>query len=147
VDSFIRITRQPYEEPYHVNLLVAACNGRMRGALEIYANASDLCTVADELAGFPRRRDHEFVWELGSERPGDEFAFYFRFGVALISATGSCAVQVRLNNNRPSAEREIAEVSIPAEPADIDRLASLFRRFGDLEHTVLEWRVHDGELR
>src|SRR5206468_6542901 len=68
VKPFIRITRHPYEEPYHVNLVVAASNGRQQGELEIYANAEDLAVFARELRGFPRQQGHVARWELGSER-------------------------------------------------------------------------------
>jgi hypothetical protein len=96
---FIQITRHPYEEPHHVNLVVSAGDGTFRGALEIYANAEDLSNVADALIGFPKSDDHVYTWELGSEDEKDRFAFYFRFRVFPTSLTGRCAVELRFNNN------------------------------------------------
>jgi hypothetical protein len=144
---YIRIVRRPYEEPYHVNLIVAASNGRTRGELEIYANAADLETLGTALLGFPKRQDDEAKWELGSEKPDDRFAFYCRLRVRQVASNGRCAVELRLNNNAAPPDREIAEFSISALPADLDRLASLLTHFGKLEHRVLEWNVTDGGLR
>ncbi len=144
---FIRITRHPYEEPYHLNLVVEASNGRQQGELEIYANAKDLVEVAKDLRGFPSGRNEAIQWELGSEQPEHRFAFYYRFRVFQVAPTGRCAVELRFNNNQDPPGREILEFSIEAEPADLDRLAELLRRFSQLEHRVLEWTVTDGQLR
>jgi hypothetical protein len=138
--------RHPYEEPYHVNLVVTASNGLQSAGLEIYANATDLGTFAAALRGVPGRST-EALWELGSERPEDNFAFYFRLRAHQTSKTGQCVVEVRLSNNRPPPDRMISEFSIPALPADLDRLADLFDRFGQLEHRKLRWCVTSGELQ
>src|SRR5687768_3554832 len=95
---FIEVVRHPYEEPYHVNLVVTASNGAQFASLEIYANAADLTTYANALRDVPGRAA-EALWELGSERPEDNFAFYFRLRSYQTSKTGQCAVEVRLNNN------------------------------------------------
>jgi hypothetical protein len=143
---FIRITRHPYEEPYVVNLVVAASNGRQHGQLEIYANADDLGVIANRLRGFPREPNDTLLWELGSERPEDRFAFYFCLHVFRLAANGSCAVGLRFNNNQPPPAREISEFSLEAWPADLDRLAGLLEQFAQLKHRVLEWDVTDGAL-
>jgi hypothetical protein len=148
---YIRITRNPYEEPHHVNLVVAASNGHVSSELEIYAHASDLGDAAEALVGFPRHDSEPFLWELGSERPEDRFGFYFRFRVWQISAygpyNGRCAIHLRFNNNEDLPDRETSEFCIEAYPADIDRLGKLFRTFNKLEHRVLEWSLEDGEVR
>jgi len=147
MDPFIQITRLPYDEPYYVRLVVVASNERAQGKLEIYANASDLTTFAQQLCGFPKRQEDEALWELGSEKPEERFAFYFRLRVKQIAPNGQCAVELRLNNNAMPPDREVVEFSIPALPADLDRLAKLFDEFGKLQHAVLVWKVTDGELR
>src|SRR6058998_2096718 len=111
---FIRITRNPYEEPYHVNLVVAASNGRQQGELEIYANSEDLASFARELRGFPNQKADSVVWQLGSERPEDRFAFYYRLRVFRVSARGQCAIEVRFCNNCEPPHREVVEFSIEA---------------------------------
>ena len=145
MSQFIEVVRRPYEEPYHVNLVVTASNGPQSGALEIYSNATDLGEFATALRGIGSRAS-EALWELGSERPEDNFAFYFRIRAYLVSKTGHCAVEIRLNNNRPPPARQVSEFSIGALLADLDRLATLFDQFGQLEHRKLNWRVTSGEL-
>lgn len=118
---FVQITRRPYEEPYHLNLLVVASNGRSRGELEIYANVEDLQLVAARLRRAMEAVDGNPVWELGSERPELRFAFYYCWRVLRLSPTGRCALVLRFNNNHESPEREITEFSIPVLPASCGR--------------------------
>ncbi len=143
---FIRIKRYPYEEPYHLNLVVAASNGRQRGELEVYANSEDLGTLAADLRKVPRRGEDPAIWELGSERPEDRFAFYFRLRALQTDATGRCHVELKFNNNQAPPEREVVGFSLEAYPADLDKLADLLERFGKMEHQVLEWNVTEGQL-
>jgi hypothetical protein len=139
--SFLRIIRQPYEEPHHVNLIVSAGNGSAQGEIEIYANASDLSDAAAALAGFPKTDNDTFVWELGSERERDRFAFYFRLRVFQVSASGRCAVEVRFNNNQQPPDQQVDEFCIPAYPADLDRLGASFAAFSRLNSRQLDWIV------
>jgi hypothetical protein len=126
---------------------MAASNGRQQGEIEIYTNADDLTAFAGKLRGFPKQENGAALWELGSERPEDRFAFYYRLRVFQVARNGQCAVELRFCNNRQPPEREVAEFSIGAQPSDLDRLAELVERFSRLEHRVLEWNVVDGELR
>src|SRR5690349_12629381 len=118
MNPFFRLTRYFYEEPHFLNLFVAASNGRVQGELEIYCNAKDLGVVARQLRAFPFSGSRDAVlWELGSERPEDRFAFYFRLRAVRVSALGRCAIEMRTNNNRSPPDREISEFSIEALPA------------------------------
>ena len=147
VKPFIRITRRPYEEPHHINLVVAASNGRQLGELEIYTNAKDLTVFASGLCEFPKHTEDIVLWELGSEHPEDRFAFYFRIRVVQLAANGLCAVELRFNNNQTPPDREVSEFSIQTLPSDLDRLARLIEQFSSLQHKFLEWNIVDGELR
>jgi hypothetical protein len=144
--AFLHIVRKPYEEPYHLNLLVSASDGSQRGELEIYANAEDLGTFASNLRQMPGGK-REAIWELGSEMPEDRFAFYFRIRAHQISSSGECAIEFRFNNNESPPARQISEFSVRAMPSDLDRLAELLEGFGRLKHRVLERNVTSGELR
>jgi hypothetical protein len=146
VSQFIEVVRRPYEEPYHLNLWVTASNGSQSGALEIYSNATDLGEYAMALRAISNQAP-EALWELGSERPEDNLAFYFRLRAHMVAKTGQCALEIRFNNNRPAPERQISEFSIQALPADLDRLAALLELFGRLEHRKLSWHVTSGELQ
>jgi len=141
VTSVLRITRHPYEEPYHLNLVVRVETPRSAGELEIYINSDDLRVAADALRSFPRRPGDEFAWEIGSERPEDRWAYYFLLRVTQVRLTGQCSVRVRLNNNQQAPDQFLFDVSIPAEPMDLARLASLLSEFGKLRATELEWAV------
>jgi hypothetical protein len=143
---FLRIIRIPYEEPYHVHLVLEASNGESLGLLEFYDNASALKTWADALENFPRHSSDVFLYELGSERPEDRFAHYFRFRAFTTDGLGHCAVQLRMNNNSALPYRNVSEFCICAEAADINRLGALCRKFALLQHDVLYWRLTEGEL-
>jgi hypothetical protein len=143
---YIRIVRKPYEEPYHLNLVIEASNGVQKGQLEFYDNAEALSHAANELEVFPRHNGQVFLWELGSERPEDRFAFYFRFRVFVVDSVGHCAIQLRFNNNEALPDRQLCEFCIRVEPAQLSRLAQLLKQFSELKHEVLEWGFNDGRL-
>ncbi len=147
MSSYIRITRQPYEEPAYLNLVIEASNGKATGRLEYYDHASSFTEMADELEAFPRNGTHTYVHEVGSESSDDRYAFYFLLRVVLTNSRGHCAVHLRFNNNEDIPGRQISELCIPAMPADINRLGNLLREFAKLEKSVLEWNVCDGEVR
>lgn len=142
----ITIIRYPYEEPYHVHLVIVGSNGRTRGQLEFYANAKDLTQLADVLDVFPRHKTDMHLWELGSERPEDRFAFYLRLRLFVTDAAGHCAIQLRLNNNQDLPQKELSEFCIVAEPSGLNRLGMLLREFGNLEQEVLHWTGSEGRL-
>jgi hypothetical protein len=142
--SFLNITRQLYEEQYHVNLLVFAGNRSTQAQFEIYANASDLNDAAVSLTGFPKTANDTFIWELGSENRQDRFAFYFRLRVFQFSLTGRCAIEIRFNNNQESPNQQIVEFAIEAYPSDLDRLGTMLKSFARLEDLTMEWSVHPG---
>jgi len=140
--SFLNITRQPYEEPYHVTLLVSAGNVSTQTQFEIYANASDLNNAAASLIGFPKTDRDVFTWELGSEDEQRLFAFYFRLRVFQVSTTGRCALEIRFSNNQKPPSQQIVEFCIEAYPSDLDRLGTMFEAFGRLENLTMEWSVN-----
>jgi len=143
---YIQITRYPYEEPHHLNLVMSASNGHVAGRLELYLNADALLEWADGMENFPIHAKSVSLWELGSEHPEDRFAFYFRLRLFTVDSLGHCAVQLRFNNNASLPDREISEFCIQAEAAQINRLGRLCREFSKLEHAVLHWSANDGQL-
>jgi hypothetical protein len=146
-DPGIELTRTPYEEPYHLRLLIGASNGRLRGELVYYCRASDLQELGARLRDYSGDRDKEIVYELGSEKPEDNFAFFLSLRVKAIDSRGHCCVSVRLNNNDSHhPQKEITEFSIPAEVEDVNRLGDLLTGFGQLAHRRLIWHVTRGEL-
>ncbi len=115
--------------------------------LEVYVKVEDLVRVGRALWKFPREPEEQFVWEFGSEDPGDRCAYYFRFRAFQVEPRGLCAIELRFNHNQDPPNQQISEFCIPAMPGDLDRLSGLFKEFSKLEHEVLEWTVEPGELR
>lgn len=146
METLLKITRHPYEEPYHLNLDFQASNGRQAGFLEIYCVADDLRHAARELSVFPRHSSDVFVWEIGSEYPEDRFGFYFRFRAFTLDSRGSCAIQFRFNNNQELRYREMSEFCIEAEASKINLLAQLIHEFAGLQHSTLWWDTQSGGL-
>jgi len=143
---FIRITRIPYEEPYHVHLVLEASNGESLGVLEYYDSANVFKDWADALENFPPHSSAAFLHELGSEQVEDRVAHYFRFHVFTTDRLGHCAIQLRMNNNAELPYRSVSEFCICAEAADINRLGQLCRKFATLKDEVLYWGLTEGEL-
>ncbi len=146
MESYIRIKRYPYEEPHHLNLVIEASSGNIKGKLEFYANTNSLLNISKALNEFPRHKHDKFLWELGSERPEDNFGFYFRFRVFTINSTGKCAIHLKFNNNQQFPNLEVTEFCIKAEPAGLNRLGKLFSEFSKLEHLNLEWDSKEGRI-
>lgn len=143
---FIFIRRCPYEEPYHLNLVISASNGVVSGALEYYCNAKDLVEIGSKLVTFPANVDDSYAYELGSPRPEDRFAFHFSLRAVTLDSVGHCALQLKMNNNRPTPDDVSCSFSICIEPAAINRLGRLFTIFGELKHSELRWSDTGGEL-
>ena len=141
----IRLTRYPYEEPYHLNLQIEASNGRFQGKLDYYCVADDLGVIGNKLVAFSGKPG-EFVYELGAENPKANFAFFLSLRVRTLDTSGHCSIVIRMNNNQPSPDTEETEFSIRADVADVNRLGKLLIGFGRLEHRCLEWLVHEGRL-
>ncbi|WP_422359711.1 hypothetical protein [Reichenbachiella sp.] len=142
---FIKITRHLYEEPYHVNLTVQISNGEQMGTLGIYDNADRLVQIANAMEGFPFN-SKDFKWELGSEKAEDRFAFYFLFNLFISPGDSEATIHVGMNNNELAPEKSISEFFMTLEPAAINRLGELFRKFAELQHTGLYWNGSTGEV-
>jgi len=142
----IKLIRFPYEEPYHLNLVIEATNDRHRGQLVFYINAGDLLDLAEELENFPRHASAVYLWELGSEKNEDRFAYYFRMRLFTTDSVGHCAIQFRFNNNKDLPERKISEFCITADPSELNKLGKLVRKYAKLEHEILYWEPGGGDL-
>ncbi|HEV7570336.1 MAG TPA: hypothetical protein VGQ21_02460 [Thermoanaerobaculia bacterium] len=107
--------------------------------MQLYVNAADLLKIADALEVFPRHASDVFLYEIGSERPEDRWAYYFRFRVFTTDGRGHCAIQLRFNNNESLPDRSVAEFCIIAETSRITELGRRFRVLGGLHEDLLEW--------
>lgn len=146
MSPLLKIVRHPYEEPHLLNLSMVVSNGRQVATIEFYINRDTLTEWAGVLEGFPRHRDDVSVWETGSERPEDRWAYYLKLRVFTTDSAGHCAIHVRLNNNAKLPDLEISEFCIRAEAASLNRLGRLFHEFSRLEHEVLIWTPTEGNL-
>lgn len=144
----LKLTRIPYEEPYHIELHVEASNGRQYASIKYFTSAEDLPQLGEALLQFPFTDTKEHIYEIGTEEPEANFAYHLYFRFFLIRPTGDAGIEIRFHNNRESAPgRELAEFTIPCEVAGINRLGELLNDFGKLEHEVLEWDGSNGQLR
>ncbi|WP_051122401.1 hypothetical protein [Leptospira wolbachii] len=144
--NLITIIRYPYEEPYLLNLLIKATNGIFTGELEIYDSTDSLKNCANCLMNFPKCATDEFIWELGSEDKINRFVFFFKFRVYITDSTGTCAINVRFNNNQKPPDLAISEFSIKTDAAGINNLGKLFLTFSELKKETLIWDGRDGDL-
>lgn len=143
----LKLTRFPYEEPYHIELHVEASNGHQHASIEYYTNAEDLPKLGDALMQFPLTDSREHIYEIGTEDPTARFSYHLYFRFFLIGSTGDSGIEIRFNNNVEEApEREISEFTIPCDVAGINRLGKLLKDFGRLQHRLLEWDGSEGHL-
>ena len=95
----IKLTRYPYEEPYHIQLLLEAGNGMQHASIEYYTNTQDMPKLGAALIQFPFNDTREHIYEIGSEDPATRCAYFIRLRFFLIRPTGTCGIEVRFNNN------------------------------------------------
>ena len=136
---YLRLERIPYEEPYHVELVWDVSNGITSSCFRYYANADFLREIAERLEVFPRHSRDVFLYEIGSEKPEDRFAYYFRLRVFTTDSLGGSAIQIRFCNNEELPSRQVVEFCIETDPGAVNRLGELFREFAKLEHTYMAW--------
>ena len=118
----------------------------MKGGLEYFCSANDLNDLGKKLLGFLGSRDEKVVYQLGSEKSEDRFAFFFRFEVISLDLAGHSAIRLRMNNNELPPATEVCEFCISTDVVDVNRLGNLLVAFGKLEHRILDWSVKDGKL-
>lgn len=142
---FIIIRRHPYEEPYHLRLVITASNGVFAGTLEYYCKADDLAEIGRNLTVFPRTIEDTYSYELGSPRP-DKFAFHFVLRADTLDSAGHCALHISMKNNREQPNDCSCSFSIRTEPGAINLLGRLLTTFGELKHRTLRWSETSGDL-
>ena len=118
----------------------------MSSRFEYYDNAESLVKMAENLERFPRHKADVFLYEIGSDKPEDRFAYYFRFRVFTTDPRGGSAIQRRFCNNNDWPYAEIAEFCIQTEPAAINRLGRLFREYSKPEKDYLVWLEPDSSV-
>ena len=143
MDKIIHIVRQPYEEPYHINLIFEASNGESKGRIEIYDNADQLKRIAEVIEEFSFNGIKNFVWELGSNKTKDNFAYYFKCEFSLLNQFDECIIAITLNDNKNS----LSKFSIRCSFIELNKLGQLFREFSKLKKRTLTWYGFYGEVK
>ena len=87
-----------------------------------------------------------FLWELGSEKPEDNFAFYFKCEFSLSMQYSECVIGIRLNNNLQGIDKSISEFYIQCNSSELNELGRLFREFSKLKRETLNWNGLNGKV-
>ena len=135
----IKIGRIPYEEPYHLELHWDISTSTQSVKFELYQNTNDLLTLASGLENFPHHSNDLFLYEIGSEKKEDNFAYYFQLRAFLIRPFGHSALHIKYCNNLPSPYTSKSEFYLHILPSDINRLGNLFKKFSELKTSYLIW--------
>lgn len=143
---FLQIDRYPYEEPYNLRMRFRLSNGSQLGDAEIYVGAQSVEEWGCALSSFPKHRGEVYLWEAGSERAEDRWAYYMRLRCFLTDSIGHCALHIRFNNNQPLPDTVMFEFCIPVEPAALNRLGTALSAFARLEHEALLWTSEGATL-
>lgn len=138
MNSYLKLTRIPYEEPYNLELQLEVSNGVFTGALHMYLKRSDIEEIGNALLSFPRNATDVYRFEVGSERAEDRWAYYFLLRAFTFGARQT-AILFRLNNNGDLPFRALSEFCVEAEAAHINTLGRLLLEFAKLEHERLVW--------
>lgn len=140
----IVIRRHPYEEPYLTQLEWFVTNGSFSGTTNFFCNVDDIREMGEALNRFPTKLGDEYIYEYGPEKPEVRYCFSLR--ACTTDAVGHCALQFSINNNNNISLDGQCSFSIVAEAGAIQRLGSLLRRFGELQHLQLSWTPSESQL-
>jgi hypothetical protein len=55
--------------------------------------------IGAKLSRFPKKIGDEYIYEIGSSKPEDNFAYHFILRVFTTDSIGHCALQITINNN------------------------------------------------
>jgi hypothetical protein len=138
MSSLLRVTRVPYEEPYHLDLVFEAAIPGYRATVEVYTSVADVRDAGERLARFPD--DGDFHWEIGDRDPARS-PYHLALHAWRLDGAGHGALAVRFASHGDALTRRVAEFAFQVVPADLDRLARQLRAFAELRELVLEWRV------
>lgn len=147
---FIQITRHLYEEPHHLNLVILASNGLASGGMEFYLNTVQVKELGRALSDFPTHDKANHLFELGSERPEDNFGHYLRLRTFANNSRILCSIQLRLNNNEPPnsgknlVQPQLTDFVIETNSESIKNLGKLLVNFSKLKHQRLFWSPKEG---
>jgi len=142
---FIQITRHLYEEPHHLNLVIIASNGTAMGSLEFYLNRTDLDEVGENLARFPKHEISNYLYELGSEKPEDNFGHFFKLFAFKRSVLPNDNNR-RLDKNAWRHEPQMSEFCLTMTVESLNRLGQSISDFSKLEHQRLYWTAENSIL-
>ncbi len=133
----IGIKRVPYEEPYHLNLLISVSDGASEGSLEYYCNTSDLLDIGNALEAISEGGRNEYVYEVGSTQPKNRWAYHFYLR-ALASTPEKCELQIAFTDH--SAEPiHSYKFSITSNFDSVSLLGTQFLHLGRLNLTEFNW--------
>ena len=136
----IQLKRYPFEEP-NLHLMFSASNGFFNGFLDYFCNANDLKEIGIALQSFPKKIPDDYLYEIGSKRPQDNFAYYFALHAYTIDQSGHCALQVVIDNRQAKPYEGECRFSIKAEPSAINRLGEMLLTFSNLKHLSMNWSL------
>lgn len=150
---FIQITRHLYEEPYHLNLVIIASNGRARGTLEFYLNPGDLENIGVNLLNFPLHEKASYIFERGSEEKKDNFGWYLKLQITSPGGLqNKFTMRLRFNNNENNrefhfaADPQLTDFGFVISAEDLRHLGKLINDLSTLEHQRLYWTPGSGTL-
>lgn len=138
-NTFIKVRRFEYEEPYHTEVWVSASNGAFSGEIRYFCVADDLKEIASKLETFSKDPKGEYKYEVGSEDPEDNSGYYFLFRVCPMNSNGQCSIHIRITVNGTCSEPGICEFSIIAEPNHIAELSKFFLDLYEFKVSSFSW--------
>jgi hypothetical protein len=142
----IVVRRYPYEEPYHLQIVVSARNEDFSARTDFYCNTDELREIGQALQEFPKRIGDRYEFRYGSDDPADRFYRLVVLGAYTVDSVGHCAIKVKLNQNQGEPDEGICEFSIRADVAAVNRLGALFTEFAELKHLEFQWNPDESAM-
>lgn len=130
------------DDPWLPNVEVFACNGVVSLRSDVFAPQERILEIGNALKGFPRKIPDSY--EVGL--PPLSGSAVFKFRAYTVGSLGHVALKVKSDNGWPEPHEAMAELSIVAEPASVDRFGQALATFSKWKHMMLRWTPRQCEL-
>ncbi len=144
MSNSIKIQRIPYEEPHLLELHWTIHGEETASYFELYDNAKILNNLANALSDFPKHSADNYLYQLGSEKPEDNFSYFFSLNIFMRNHRGHDAgMDVRFVNYQEHADTRTVDFRLYTNAPQLRILGELFEKFSKLESEILFWDTHN----
>lgn len=130
------------EDPYLANIELFACNRVVSVRNDLIVTCDQLLEMSRALRGFPKQIPDRYDVSLAIVSTSGTLVF----GAYTVGSLGHVAFKVKSGRGWAEPNEAVAEFSIVAEPASVERFSQALATFSKWKHAMLRWTPRQCEL-